>query len=100
VAASRSCTTRFAAFAHPSYPSKLHFAPGVCAQVDWGVFGTLPVGNTCRRLLFFVIVLAYCRLMYVEFTISQTMEHFLSCLGHAFAAFGGVAAKIMVNNLT
>jgi hypothetical protein len=69
---------------------KLHFAPGECAQVDWGVFGTVTIGNTRRRLSFFVIVLAYSRLMYVEFTVSQTMEHFLSCHEHAFAAFGGV----------
>ena len=77
---------------------KLHFAPGECAQVDWGVFGTVAVGNTRRRLSFFVIVLAYSRQMYVEFTVAQTMEHFLSCHEHAFAAFGGVPTKIMVDN--
>jgi len=37
--------------------------------------------------------------MYVELTVSQTMEHFLSCHEHAFAAFGGVPTKIMVDNL-
>jgi hypothetical protein len=37
--------------------------------------------------------------MYVEFTVSQTMEHFLSCHEHAFKAFNGVPAKIMVDNL-
>jgi transposase len=78
---------------------KLHFAPGECAQIDWGEFGTVAVGNTHRRLSFFVIVLAYSRMMYVEFTVSQTMEHFLSCHEHAFAAFGGVPARIMVDNL-
>jgi transposase len=78
---------------------KLHFAPGECAQIDWGEFGTVAVGNTRRRLSFFVIVLAYSRMMYVEFTVSQTMEHFLSCHEHAFTAFGGVPAKIMVDNL-
>jgi len=78
---------------------KLHFAPGECAQIDWGTFGTVDVGNTRRRLSFFVIVLAYSRQMYVEFTVSQTMEHFLSCHEHAFKAFGGVPAKIMVDNL-
>jgi transposase len=78
---------------------KLHFAPGECAQIDWGSFGTVAVGNTRRRLSFFIIVLAYSRLMYVEFTVSQTMEHFLSCHEHAFKAFGGVPAKIMVDNL-
>jgi transposase len=78
---------------------KLHFAPGECAQIDWGVFGTVAVGNTRRRLSFFVIVLAYSRLMYVEFTVSQTMEHFLACHENAFAAFGGVPPKIMLDNL-
>jgi len=78
---------------------KLHFAPGECAQVDWGAFGTVAVGNTRRRLSFFVIVLAYSRMMYVEFTVSQTMEHFLSCHEHAFKAFGGVPSKIMIDNL-
>ena len=78
---------------------KLHFAPGECAQIDWGSFGTVAVGNTRRRLSFFIIVLAYSRLMYVEFTVSQTMEHFLACHEHAFAAFGGVPTKIMVDNL-
>jgi transposase len=78
---------------------KLHFAPGECAQIDWGVFGTVAVGNTRRRLSFFVIVLAYSRQMYLEFTLSQTMEHFLSCHERAFQAFGGVPSKIMVDNL-
>ena len=78
---------------------KLHFAPGECAQIDWGTFGTVAVGDTRRQLSFFVIVLAYSRLMYVEFTVSQTMEHFLACHEHAFAAFGGVPSKIMVDNL-
>ncbi len=38
---------------------KLHFAPGECAQVDWGTHGTVTVGNTSRRLSFFVMVLAF-----------------------------------------
>jgi hypothetical protein len=46
-----------------------------------------------------VIVLSYSRQMYVEFTVSQTMEHFLACHEHAFAAFAGVPCKIMVDNL-
>ena len=78
---------------------KLHFAPGECAQIDWGCWGTVAVGNTRRRLSFFVMVLAFSRQMFLEFTISQTMEHFLSCHEHAFLAFGGVPSKIMVDNL-
>jgi len=77
----------------------LAFAPGECAQVDWGSYGTVRVGETTRRLSFFVMVLCYSRQLYVEFTVSQTMEHFLACHQNAFAAFGGVPARIMVDNL-
>src|SRR6516162_7290049 len=77
---------------------KLHFAPGECAQVDWGAYGTVAVGNTRRRLSFFVMVLAFSRQMFVEFTVSQTMEHFLACHEHAFAELG-VPSKLMVDNL-
>ena len=57
----------------------LHFAPGEAAQIDWGHYGSVNVGNTRRRLSFFVMVLCYSRLLYVELTVSQTMEHFLGC---------------------
>ena len=78
---------------------KLAFAPGECAQVDWGSFGSVPVGQTQRRLSFFVMVLCYSRLMYVEFTVSQTMEHFLAGHQHAFEKFGGCPQTVMVDNL-
>jgi transposase len=77
----------------------LAFAPGECAQGDWGMFGSVPVGQTQRRLSFFVMVLCYSRMMYVEFTVSQTMEHFLACHQHAFEFFGGIPHKVMVDHL-
>ena len=78
---------------------KLVFAPGECAQVDWGSYGTVQVGSTTRRLSFFVMVLCHSRMMYLEFTVSQTMEHFLGCHLNAFHFFGAVPQKIMVDNL-
>ncbi|WP_319550173.1 IS21 family transposase [Desulfogranum marinum] len=78
---------------------KLAFAPGECAQVDWGSYKSVAVGSTRRRLSFFVMVLCYSRMMYVEFTVSQTMEHFLGCHQRALEYFGRVPAKIMVDNL-
>ena len=78
---------------------KLSFAPGECAQVDWGSYGSIRVGNTRRRLSFFVMVLCYSRMMYVEFTVSQTMEHFLGGHQRALHYFGGVPDRIMVDNL-
>jgi len=77
----------------------LSFAPGECAQVDWGSFGVVNVGSTRRRLSFFVMVLCYSRMMYIEFTVSQTMEHFLGCHQNAFEFFGLAPKKIMVDNL-
>src|SRR5262249_52313908 len=77
----------------------LAFAPGECAQVDWGSFGSVRVGQTQRRLSFFVMVLCYSRMLYVEFTVSQTMEHFLACHQQAFEFFGGIPHKVMVDNL-
>jgi transposase len=80
----------------PAYLT-LEFAPGQCAQVDWGSFGWINVGSTRRRLSFFVMVLCYSRLLYVEFTLGQGMEWFLSCHQHAFEFFGGAPEKVMVD---
>jgi len=83
----------------PAYLT-LTFAPGECTQVDWGLYGAVPVGQSRRKLSFFIMVLCYCRLMYVEFTLSQQMEQFLACHNHAFEFFGNrVPEKIMVDNL-
>jgi transposase len=77
----------------------LSFAPGDCAQVDWGCYGSVNVGGTCRRLSFFVMVLCYSRMLYVEFTLSQTLEHFLACHQNAFEFFGAVPGRVMLDNL-
>ena len=77
----------------------LSFAPGECAQVDWGQYGTVTVGTTQRKLSFFAMVLCYSRMLYVEFTVLEAMEHFLGCHQHAFEYFGAVPGAIMVDNL-
>ena len=76
----------------------LAFAPGECAQIDWGSAGVMQVGDARRRVSFFVMVLCYSRMLYVEFTLKQAMEHFLSCQRHALEFFGAVPAKVMVDN--
>ena len=77
----------------------LDFAAGECAQVDWGSYGSIAVGSTRRRLHFFVMVLCYSRMIYIEFTLGQGMEQFLSCHRHALEFFGGSPAKVMIDNL-
>ncbi len=84
---------------HKKAFATLSFAPGECAQVDWGHAGTVQVGNTRRRLSFFVMTLGYSRMSYVEFTLSEQMEHFLGCHKNAFEFFGGVPEKVMIDNL-
>jgi transposase len=77
----------------------LAFAPGECAQVDWGHYQSITVGDTRRQLYFFVMVLCHSRVMYVEFTLSLAMEFFLACHVNAFRAFGGVPHDVMIDNL-
>lgn len=77
----------------------LRFAPGECAQVDWGQYKTIAVGNTRRQLYFFVMVLCHSRMLYVEFTLAQSMEHFLGCQLNAFRYFGAVPGQVMIDNL-
>jgi hypothetical protein len=67
--------------------------------VDWGCAGALQVGNTRRRLSFFVMVLAHSRMLYVEFTLGETMEQFLGCHDNALAFFGGAPQTLLIDNL-
>lgn len=76
----------------------LKFAPGQCAQVDWGSFGTVPVEGTRRALSFFVFVLGHSRWLHVEFTLGQSQEWFLGCHQRAFEKLGGVPHEVMVDN--
>ena len=76
----------------------LRFAPGECAQVDWGSAGLMQVGSTRRRVSFFVMVLCYSRRLYVEFTLSEKLEHWLACHQRAFVYFNGVSLQVMVDN--
>jgi transposase len=76
----------------------LTFAPGECAQVDWGSCGSVRVGNTRRALSFFVMVLCHSRWMYVEFVLGQGQEWFLGCHERAFCRLGAVPRAVMVDN--
>jgi transposase len=78
---------------------RLHTLPGEQAQVDWGHFGPIQVGQAQRSLSAFVMVLSWSRAIHVRFTLDQTLESFL--LGHvdAFTAFGGVARTLLYDNL-
>jgi transposase len=69
------------------------------AQVDWGSFGTIRIGRATRRLSCFVMVLSWSRATFARFTLDQSSESFLACHEQAFKAFGGVARRILYDNL-
>ena len=77
---------------------KLHFPPGGAAQVDFGCCGKIPCENTERRLSVFVMVLCHSRYLFAEFIPCERQEHFLNCHRNAFRQFGGVPARIIVDN--
>lgn len=78
---------------------KLTTLPGEQAQVDWGHFGKIQVGAATRSLSCFVLVLSWSRAMYARFTFDQTLETFLRGHALAFETLGGVARRILYDNL-
>lgn len=52
-----------------------------------------------RKTYVFRMVLSHSRKGYSEATFTQTTEDFLRCLENAFAAFGGVPATLVIDNL-
>jgi transposase len=73
--------------------------PGERFEVDWGHFGALDYSGDQRKLYAFALVEAHSRMLYLEFTHSQSFETFVRCHMHAFAALGGVAREIAYDNL-
>lgn len=78
---------------------RIDFAPGECAQVDWGEFGD-PF-NDGVKIHCFLMVLCYSRLLYIEFTRSEKFEEFIRCHENAFNYFGAlVPQECWYDNLT
>jgi transposase len=75
----------------------LTFAPAERVQIDWGEFGD--VFGIGRAVHAFLLVGCYSRWLTVEFTFSQTLEAFLRCHEHAFAALGGYGREAQYDNL-
>jgi transposase len=75
--------------------------PGVEAQVDFGFAGRLrdPETGTLRKAWLFVMTLSHSRHQYVEFVWDQSIATWLTAHQHAFAFFGGVPTRIVIDNL-
>jgi transposase len=78
---------------------RLRTLPGEQAQVDWGHFGKVVIGNAARPLMGFVMVLSYSRQIFLRFYLGAAMPSFLDGHVSAFAFFGGVPRQLLYDNL-
>jgi len=74
-------------------------SPGQQLQIDWGHFGTLPYGNSMRKLYAFAAIECYSRTAYVEFTHSQNQQSLHQALLNAFVYLGGSTEEMVVDNM-
>jgi len=73
--------------------------PGEQGQVDWGHFGKIRIGLALRVLWAFVMVLSWCRQIFLRFYLSAAMPSFLRGHVEAFDFFGGVPRVLLYDNL-
>jgi transposase len=78
---------------------RLRTLPGEQAQVDWGCFGYIVIGNAKRALSCFVMVLGWSRAVFACFTLDQSLESFVRCHILAFEWLGGVPRALLYDNL-
>jgi transposase len=84
----------------PDVPLRLEFKPAEAAQVDFGAgpMMTDALTGEIHKTWFFVMTLAWSRHQYVEFVRDQTVATWLGCHRRAFEAFGGVPARVIIDN--
>jgi len=73
--------------------------PGQQCQIDWGHFGSIPYGDTQRKLYCFALIEAHSRLIYLEFTHSQRQETLHRALLNAFRFMNGSPREVVVDNM-
>ncbi len=78
---------------------RLRTLQGEEAQVDWASMGHIEVGRAKRLLSAFVMVLSWCRLIFLRFFLNQKMENFLRGHEAAFYDWKGVPRILKYDNL-
>ncbi len=78
---------------------RLRTLPGEQAQVDWAHFGKIKIGKAERRLLGFVMVLSWSRMIFLQFYLGDATPNFLRGHVDAFDCWKSVPKKIMYDNL-
>ncbi|HSH78580.1 MAG TPA: IS21 family transposase [Herpetosiphonaceae bacterium] len=85
----------------PTAVVRVERAPGTEAQVDFGYAGRMidPASGALRKAWAFVMLLAWSRHQFVEFVFDQSLPTWIQLHQHAFAFFGGVPQRIVLDNL-
>jgi len=85
----------------PETPARIERAPGEEGQVDFGYAGRMcdPASGQARKTWAFVMTLAWSRHQYVEFVFDQSLPTWIALHRNAFAFFGGVPRRIVLDNL-
>lgn len=85
----------------PEAFGRIEVEPGQEAQVDFGYAGlTLdPETGHARKTWVFVMLLSWSRHVYAQLVYDQTVATWLDCHRRAFAFFGGVPERIVLDNL-
>jgi transposase len=78
---------------------RLTTLPAEIGQVDWGHFGHLQIGRARRPLMAFVMVLAWSRQIFLQFSLDARMESFLRGHVAAFSAWNGLPRILLYDNL-
>lgn len=80
---------------------RLEVLPGVEAQVDFGYAGRIPPrpGEPARKTWVFVMTLSHSRHQFVALAQDQSSPTWLGLHRRAFEFFGGVPARVVLDNL-
>jgi transposase len=78
---------------------RLRTLAGEQAQIDWGHFGHMSIGDATRPLMAFVMVLSYSRKIFLHFYLNARTENFLRGHELAFNYFSGVPRVALYDNL-
>ena len=95
---------RFVRHLEPKSPDvtvRVELPPGEEGQVDFGYAGLMidPETGKLRKTWLFVMTLSWSRHQYVEFVFDQKIETWLRLHRNAFAFFGGVPKRVVIDNL-
>ena len=101
---SYSSVRRFVNRIRPNEPEavcRIETRPGEEAQVDFGYAGLQWDGKAGKRrkTWLFVMTLSWSRHQYVEFVYDQSVSTWVTCHERAFAWFGGVVKRAVIDNL-